>query len=471
MVTFLVLSCALTLGQTGDRAEWQLAPQLAPGLELVYQGTYLEESLIPNVQHQRRYKLETTLLVLDAKTRHWDVAVMTALGLQDGQPEKPGRAAPQSVRLEVLQIDQQGKATGPDRKTLSLPVMGPPQLEFGFLVEAPVSRVTRGSSWEVAEPGRPPRSWQVIGPEAVNGITCVKVVGQQQSTDWDNPHDGQVGWRRTDTVWLSPQLLVAQKVERVVERKAPARLTPTERATVRYELQSPLRYPGRIFAERRQEIAKARKFADEAQALVKQPAQHRLEIETLLRKIGYHLEQSPPTPYRKAVLTVRATLEAARRGEGPVHVEPEEPIVPVKAVGLGQRVPDFVVSSLTEKESARLHRHLGKPILVLFYNPAAPSGPEVLQFAKRLAEQHANGLTILALAVTADPDAARKQHADLRLPFPIHDGHGMRITFGVENTPRFVLLDGEGMVRCATTGWGYGTPAEIVEALGQCKSR
>ena len=65
MITSIyLLSCALTLGQATDRTEWQLSPQLAPGLELTYTGECLEESLIPNVQHQRLYRFETHVLVL-----------------------------------------------------------------------------------------------------------------------------------------------------------------------------------------------------------------------------------------------------------------------------------------------------------------------------------------------------------------------------------------------------------------------
>jgi hypothetical protein len=51
------------MGQATDRTEWQLSPQLSPGLELVYTGAYLEESLIPHVQHQRHYRIETHVLV------------------------------------------------------------------------------------------------------------------------------------------------------------------------------------------------------------------------------------------------------------------------------------------------------------------------------------------------------------------------------------------------------------------------
>ncbi len=149
----------------------------------------------------------------------------------------------------------------------------------------------------------------------------------------------------------------------------------------------------------------------------------------------------------------------------------EEVAVVARAIEPGQRVPDFVVSSLTERESARLDRLLGRPILVVFYNPQTPMGKEVMLFAKRLAEAPGSRVAILAMAVTADAEAARKQHHDLRLPFPILDGQGMRLTFGVEATPRLVLLDGDGVVRAAMTGWGYQTPGEIVEVLKRCQER
>src|SRR5262245_52712670 len=56
--SLLLLACACTLGQPTNRSEWQLTPQLAPGQELVYTGSYTEESLVPNVHFQRQYRLE-----------------------------------------------------------------------------------------------------------------------------------------------------------------------------------------------------------------------------------------------------------------------------------------------------------------------------------------------------------------------------------------------------------------------------
>jgi hypothetical protein len=100
----------------------------------------------------------------------------------------------------------------------------------------------------------------------------------------------------------------------------------------------------------------------------------------------------------------------------------------------------------------------------MFYNPSTENGRAVLTFARELSEQH-RGLGVLAMAVSDDAEAVRKQHAEMKLPFPILDGRGLHHTFGVKDTPRLVLLDAEGIVRGAYTGWGSQTPAEVIEEL------
>jgi hypothetical protein len=76
-------------------------------------------------------------------------------------------------------------------------------------------------------------------------------------------------------------------------------------------------------------------------------------------------------------------------------------------------------------------------------------------------ERFQSNVTIMALAVTDNVNLVRKQHADMRLPFPILDGKGLHLTFGVDATPRLVVLDGEGYLRAAYTGWGDHIPREI----------
>jgi peroxiredoxin len=462
----------LSLAQGTERADWVLTPQLSPGLELVYTGTYVEESLIPNVQHQRVYRLDTNLLVLDAGLKDCSVAMMTGLSLQEGKSSADKKEGPSSIRLELGKINFQGRVTNSDKKYVEIPLKGPPTLECGFLVPLPVGKLGRNSVWEVSEEGLPKHRWQIAGLEACSGITCLKIVGLQQSSDWDSTRADQAAWRRRDTVWFHPQLNIAQKVERIIERRDPARDTPTFRTVVRYELDSRLNYPAVLLEERRKEVLKASKFHEDIQPLLRQPAAHRAQIDTMIQRVAYHLDHQPTTattPYRKAVVHIKTVLEKAQKGEIAVAHVPDEPLPNVsKSLGIGDRLMDFTVSSLTEEKGAQLKSYQGKPILVFFYNPATPLGKEVLTDIKRISEKHGNLLGIMAMAVTPDADIARKQQKQMKLAFPILDGNGLRLTLGADHTPRFVIVDSDGLIRLAQTGWGFQTPYEIEEVLQRC---
>ena len=159
-----------------------------------------------------------------------------------------------------------------------------------------------------------------------------------------------------------------------------------------------------------------------------------------------------------------ATWKAARRGDIPLTIASDE--VPRSAtVGIGRRVPDFLVTDLTGKDTIRLTRLLGRPVFVFFYNPGTENGQEVLRFAQALRQNHGDKISIMAMAVGTDAEVARKQHAEMRLPFAVLDGNGLHQTFGVDATPRLIVLDRDGILRYATTGWGLQTPREITEEL------
>ncbi|MBI3411611.1 MAG: redoxin domain-containing protein [Planctomycetes bacterium] len=473
MVTsFCLIACALTVGQAPDRTEFLLAPQLAPGQEFVYKGAYIEESLIPNVLHKQEYGLDAQIFVLQANKRSWDVAVMSALSLRDSKQEKNPKPnvgpGPTSVRLDLLQVDAQGRLKSPAGAALLVPLQGPPTLECGAFVETPLTKVGKNGFWPVNEEGRPARTWTLLGVESCGGVACVKLIGEQQSDDWDQPRADRAAWRRHDVVWLSTQLGVAQKLERVIERRDAARREPTHRATVRYELESRLKYPGKLYDDRKVEIDKAARFQEEAKPLLAQPAIYGGQIDGLIRKLHFYMENHPPTPYRKVVVQLESRLDKARKGEAPAVVSSDDPEPPRVTLAVGQKVSDFVVTDLISRQSTRLNRLLGKPVLVFFYNPNTPTGKEVLAFACDQAAKHGERLGIMAMAVAEDADFVRKQHADLRLPFHVHDGKGLRFTFGVDATPRLVVLDGEGVIRAAHTGWGFHTPGEISEEIMRC---
>src|SRR5262249_30327111 len=154
-----------------------------------------------------------------------------------------------------------------------------------------------------------------------------------------------------------------------------------------------------------------------------------------------------------------------RKGQAPVEVVPEEILQPVPAVRVGQRAPDFVVSELSGAQATCLHQLLGRPVLIFFYNPGTETGTDVLRFACGVHDRYRNRVAVVAMAASQDVNLVRRQHQEMRLPFPILDGQGLRLTFGVDVTPRLVLLDADGVVRGTYTGWGDHVPREILAEL------
>jgi peroxiredoxin len=477
VTTTCLAVCALTLGQPAGRNEWLLLPQLARGQELTYSGWFTEERINGGVRAQSSYRLESTLLVLGGNpaAKKWEVAFLTVLSRRShlpGQPAGAPPATPSSVRLEVAEVDAQGRVSSRSGAALAVPLEGPPTAECGALVEVPRSFVrAKETTWLTTEPGRPTRVWEVAGTEPVNTTLCVKLVGRQQSDDWERPRADRDAWRRVDTVWVSPQQGVACKVVRVLERRGAARLGTTYRAVVEYERDGQMSYPGKLFEDCAREVEQAVKFQNEAEPLLRQPALYGPQIDALLRRIGLHLQQ-PMTvgPYRKAVLQVQRRIEAARRGEITPEAAAEEGPVIHRATP-GQRVPDFIVPDLVNHQTVDLYRQLGKPVVLLFYNPTTEIGPKVLRFGQQLSEKYRGRLTVLGLAVSADEEFVRKQHEEMRLSFPILDGHGLLLTYGVSETPRLVVIDGEGILRGGYTGWGAHTPREVGEELQRCLPR
>jgi peroxiredoxin len=348
---------------------------------------------------------------------------------------------------------------------LPVPLDGPPTFEWGVLFEVPASRVGPGFSWVVDEAGRPPRTWRVVGTEVVRSTTCVKLVGVQQSPDWDQPRSDAAGWWRHDTVWVAPQSGLVYRVEREMKRREAARTLPTYQSITRYELDVRLTYPGAAFEDRRREIVQTQRFQEEAGPLLAEPARYQSHLDALLRKMAYFVKESPAIPpYRQALLQLQHRVEAARRGE--VRAEMTPALAHSAPLAHGQKAPDFAVTDLVTRQSLHLYEYLGQPVLLVFYDPARESGRRVLEFATELRKSQP-GVAVVGLAMTADAELVRRQHAEMRLPFRVADGRGLHVAFGVDGTPRLVLLDGQGVVHYAQTGWGNQSPGEVAEELSR----
>jgi hypothetical protein len=452
-----LITCALLAAQTAEQSTWLLTPRLSRGQELVYRGTLAEDALGRQVQFSRSYRLETRVLVLDTSSRGHDVAFFTTLKLRTARTDRSREPAPSSVRLELARISPLGRMNADPGVTLAVPLDGPATVECGLFVEIPRARVSQSEIWEVAEDNRPSHVWKVLGTQVINNTTCVKLEGSQQSEDWNQPRADRTAWRRRDTIWLDPSLGVAYKVERVLDRREPwSGREPTQRSVVQYELQTNIRYPGQLFEGLRREVLQARKFAEEAAPYLPNPAKHGSRpFEAMLVKIDRHLDNAPVTPYRDAILQVKRRVEAARRGESPP--EPFEEIGNAKGVAAGQRAPDFVVTNLLTRESVSLHRSLGRPLMMVFYAPGSSRAEEILRFAQRLQDDYYQTATVLGMAVSDDAERVRQQHRDLSLSLPILSAKGLRQSYGVEATPKLVIVDAKGVVRGSYVGWGPET--------------
>lgn len=448
------------------RQDWAFTPQLFRGQELVYRGTFTEEAVGTRVQFLRGYRFETRYFVLETPPRGFELAALTTLHRRTGSTTVPSEPNLSSVRLERVNLDLEGKITAPEGVSLTVALNGVPTLEVGAFVQMPRTRRAQTEGWDTVEANRPPITWRILGQESVAGHLCVKLTGVQQSPEWEKPRADRPAWRRTESVWLSPKTGIAQRVERIIEQREPARREVSQRSVLRYDLESSLQYPAQLAQDRRQELLQAFAFREAAAPLVGEPARHGKQLQVLGRRIAYHLENQPPTPYREVILQVKKQVEAASRGEVVAVTHQEDPLPrAIPLATLGEMAPDFVAGPITTKESAKLSKLRGKPILLVFYHPASYTASELLGFAQHLHANQGKRLTVLGLCVTEDTAQAVKQKELLKLEFPIHSGGGMRISYGVETTPKLVVIDSTGTIRGMYNGWGRETAGEVWSEL------
>jgi peroxiredoxin len=466
---------ALTQQRSPGRAlapfngDWLLTPHLQRSQELVYRGTFTEEARGGRVQFSRSYRLETRILVLDTPPNGSDVAVLSLLkhrfasGADAAPPAPNSEAALVSARLERMHVDLQGKIAAGSKVNLLVPLDGPPTLECGAFIALPGGRLRMGQEWTVLEGDRPPLTWRVTGSEMVAGSNCIKLVGEQKSDDWDHPRGDRSAWQRRETVWLSPQLGLAARLDREILQREPAQREATQRSRLRFELESSFVLSGPAGDSRRQEVTQALAFRDQLTPLLAQPARYGPHLAALRRRIEQYLESQPETPYRPAILQVKRRVEAAQRGETPP--EPVSEIRPVATgAAVGQRAPDFLASNFSSGGSVQLRRWMGKPVVLVFYHPASQTAPTILRFAQQLQSKYSQRITVAGMSISDNADQVRRQQAELGLMFPLLSASGLRGSFGVASTPKIIVLDSNNIIRSEHLGWaGSGETAREVE--------
>lgn len=454
--------------------DWLLTPRLRRSQELVYGGTFTEEGRGGRVQFSRSYRLESRIFVLDTPPKGADVAVLTTLKHRSSSPSPPGstgqpilngEAALVSVRLERMHVDLQGKISSEPNVNLLLPLDGAPTLECGAFIALPGGHINMGQEWTVLEGDRPPLTWRVVGTEMVAGSNCIKLVGEQKSDDWDHPRGDRSAWQRRETVWLSPQLGLAARLEREILRREPAQREPTQRSRLRLESESSFVLSGQAGESRRQEVSQVLAFRDSLTPLLTQPTRYGPHLSALLRRIDQYLEYQPETPYRPAIVQVKRRVESAQRGESPP--EPVAEIRPVATgAAIGQRAPDFIASNFSGG-SVQLRRWMSKPVLLVFYHPESPFTPAVLRFAQQMQAKYPQRIYVAGMSISDKADQVRRQQAQLGLTIPLLSAGGLRSSFGVASTPKIVLLDGNNVIRSEHLGWAAGseTAREVEEEL------
>src|SRR5262249_52030487 len=157
---------------------------------------------------------------------------------------------------------------------------------------------------------------------------------------------------------LLPDTGIVIKLERTIDKRDPAHQEPSQRSFVQYELQDNMEYKNQLFEDRRHEIQQARKFNESLAPLFPDPSKvGSRPLDPIISLTSYNLQNQPRTPYRDAVLQARRNAEAAKHGESPPATVREAPLVTLGA-HVGQKAPDFVVTNLLTKESARSHKWL-----------------------------------------------------------------------------------------------------------------
>jgi peroxiredoxin len=455
VATIWLLGCFLVPAQPArpDSSDWTLAPRFERGTELVYRGSFGEQSAGDKVRFQRVYRFETRLLVLDAGPKGCDLAGLSIL--QDKASRAPG-----AVRLERLSLSASGRVL----PAIPVPVEGPPSLEVGMFVELPAGRLRPSQGWEERAAGEPVRAWRIAGTEAALAQQCVKVIGMQVSDTWDRPRADRGAWRRIDTLWLNARTGITVRAERTIEQRDPASRETSRMSTLRYDLESSLPHLATLLNDRRTEIVRALEFRTQATPLLPQPQRAARELATLTRRINAYLETQPATPYREAILAIKRHVEAASRGEV-VTVGYQSAPVEEPTATIGSLAPEFLATDMTGPGSARLARFKGKPILMVFYHPGSDTAADLLRWAQGVNAALGKYVHVVGMSATDDAAAVLKQRSAVGATFPVLHGAGLRRSYGVEATPKMIVIDGDGVVRGAYLGWGRETGPVVLEEL------
>lgn len=452
---------------------------LEKGLETRWTGTFTEASFRPGVRAIRTYEVDVRLLVLNKDDQGHDVALFSRVFLK---PELKSTQPPSGVvRLELARVDRRGRVVvmpsaadydNPDPKARPWPLVklqGLPFHEAGMFVPLPETETKWkvGATWNHEEPDRPTTTWKITDQDSFRSQSAWKVIGSQKTTHYYTDRIRQAEWRREDRLTVLPNLGVAARIERIVERREPDADEIAFRSVLNLEQQGRITYSGRLFEERRDEAINAAAFTAVLDRLLADGGRKGPQpFETLIKRIhNYEADHvgSDSVPYREALIAVRRRADSAARGNLPPAQAPEEkPASATEPLTIGTAIPDIVLKPLGTGTETTLHKLKGRTVVLAYFQPSAPSAAGVLKLAQSMHMQAKTDAVIVPLVI-GESGPAKTLHAETKLTVPLFDGNAVYKTHGLDATPVFIIVDAQGIVRNITRGWGSETSDTVAK--------
>jgi len=169
---------------------------------------------------------------------------------------------------------------------------------------------------------------------------------------------------------------------------------------VKYDLESSLQYPAQLFEDQAPGGDTDSRLLRDGRSNARRAAKHASQLEALQGKIANYLEHQPPSPYRDAATQLQHRIEAARKGEA-TPVLPEEKNDAPGIAQVGHTAPRLSGPGVSgAQESVRPRRWLGKPVLMVFYNPKSTTAEELLRFAQLTTESYRDDVKVVGLAMS-----------------------------------------------------------------------
>ncbi len=446
----------------GDPVVTLPLPQWKIGQEYLYRGTIKETNLGQSIQLLNQFHLELRVIVLSIKGKSAEVICCTKL-VQQGIP-KIEQAL--SVNLVRANIDEGGKISSCSAPSgMSLIVDGPATWENGFLLPVPAEPQRPGSSWEVAESARLPRRFTWLPPEEFP--THIMIKGEQQSIDWEHPRGDSAAWRRTEKLTFTPKATLPTKVERTIERRAPAHQQITGRIVTEYELVRLEVIAGPLFDERKQDIQQIKLFQEEVNLLASQL--HDAQTRTAWHRLAVRLEryQNAPghSPYREALNSLLSTVQAGM--DNRLSLQQAKYETSERSIPIGQLTPSFTLLT-PAGQTINSNQCRGKPCLMVFMQP----GSELTKSLSVLIPtwQQSLGTNTFGCLLLSSTDASNTLPA-ISEPkgtlLKVANGRPLVASYGANVTPYFVLLDADGALISTHEGWGPEVKQDLQKKIKQ----